>query len=97
MKSLNTIKELIRRNRSLLEENYKVKVFGIFGSYSKRASRKGSDIDILVEFSESPDFFEFLRLEGFLEKLLGVKVDLVTPDALKPLIKDEILRETIYI
>lgn len=97
MKSLKTIKELIRKNKSLLEENYKVKVLGIFGSYSRRASCRGSDIDILVEFSESPDFFEFLRLEGLLERLLGLKVDLVTPDALKPLIKNEILRETIYI
>jgi predicted nucleotidyltransferase len=69
----------------------------IFGSYSRGNSRKGSDIDILVEFSETPDFFEFIRLEEFLQNLLGLRVDLVTPDALKPLIKNEILKETIYI
>ncbi len=97
MKSLKTIKELIRKNKSLLEEDYKIKVLGIFGSYARRASRKGSDIDILVEFTESPDFFGFIRLEGFLEEILGVKVDLITPNALKPLIKNEILRETIYV
>lgn len=97
MKRLKTIKELIRKNKSSLEENYKVKVLGIFGSYARRVPHKGSDIDILVGFSESPDFFEFIRLEGFLEELLGVKVDLITSGALKPLIKDEILRETIYI
>jgi len=28
--------------------------------------------------------------------LLGVRVDLVTPDALKPLIKSYILEETVY-
>jgi len=50
-----------------------------------------------VEFSETPDLFEFIELENFLRKLLKIKVDLVTKEALKPLIKKEILRETIYI
>jgi predicted nucleotidyltransferase len=51
----------------------------------------------LVEFLETPDIFEFIKVENFLRKLLGLKVDLVTKEALKPLIKKEILRETIYI
>ena len=97
MKSLKNIIEIISKNKRLLESRYNVKVIGIFGSYSKEQSRKRSDIDILVEFSKSPDFFEFIRLEEFLEGLLGIKVDLVTRNALKPLIKDEILKETIYI
>jgi len=97
MRSLKAIKEIIKKNKRILEEKYKVKVLGIFGSYSRANSHKGSDIDILVEFSETPDFFEFIRLEEFLQNLLGMRVDLVTPDALKPLIKKEILKETIYI
>lgn len=97
MKSLKGVKEIIRKNKQLLEDNYKVKVMGIFGSYSRGNLHKGSDIDILVEFSETPDFFEFIRLEELLQRLLGMRVDLVTPDALKPLIKNEILKETIYI
>lgn len=97
MKSLKNIKELIKKNKRLLEKNYRVKVLGIFGSYSRGDLRKGSDIDILVEFSETPDFFEFMKLEEFLEDLLGIKVDLVTRNALKPLIKSKILKETIYI
>lgn len=97
MKTLKSIKEIISKNKRLLEQQYKVKVIGIFGSYSRGEYFKRSDIDILVEFSESPDFFEFIRLEKFLENLLGIKVDLVTRKALKPLIKTEILKETIYI
>ena len=97
MKNLSTIKEIIRKNKKPLEEEYKVKVLGIFGSYSRRNAHKSSDIDILVEFSKTPDFFEFIRLENFLKGLLGIEVDLVTRGALKPLIKNEILKETIYI
>jgi predicted nucleotidyltransferase len=97
MKSFKTIKEILKKSKKLLERKYKIKVIGVFGSYSRGVLRKNSDIDILVEFSETPDFFEFIRLEEFLESLLGIRVDLVTRDALKPLIKNEILKGTVYI
>jgi uncharacterized protein len=41
-------------------------------------------------------FFKFLELEEFLSKSLGVKVDLVTENALKPMLKACILKETVY-
>lgn len=41
--------------------------------------------------------FKFLELEEFLTQKLGVKVDLVTKNALKPFIKDRVLRETVYV
>jgi hypothetical protein len=95
--NLDQIKEKINKNKRLLEEKYRVKSIGIFGSAVNNAVGKDSDIDILVEFSEVPDIFEFVALEGFLTNLLGAKVDLVTKKALKPLIKDAILNETVYI
>jgi len=97
MKNIETIKNAISKNRALLAENYKVKIIGIFGSYARGNIREKSDLDILVEFSESPDIFKFIELERFLSNLTGAKVDLVTKKALKPLIKNEILKETIYI
>lgn len=91
------IKGLLDKNKEFLERKYKVKSIGLFGSYARGKLRKGSDIDILVEFSESPDFFEFIRLEKLLESMLGRRVDLVTKRALKPLIKEEILKEAVYL
>jgi hypothetical protein len=41
-------------------------------------------------------FFRFLELEEFLTRKLGVKVDLVTRNALKPMLKERILKETVY-
>jgi hypothetical protein len=94
---LEAIKEKISKNKRLLEEKYNVKSIGIFGSFAKEISDKDSDIDILVEFSKTPDIFDFIKLEEFLSNLLGTKVDLVTKKALKPLIKETILKETVYI
>lgn len=94
---IQKIKEIINRSKKLLEQSYKVKNIGIFGSYAKGYAHKNSDIDILVDFYEVPDMFKFMQLEYFFRKLLGRKVDLVTRKALKPLIKSDILKETIYL
>ena len=56
---------------------------GIFGSYARGDNKKGSDIDILVEFKESLSLLTLIKLENDLSEILGVKVDLVTTGALK--------------
>ncbi len=70
---------------------------GVFGSFAAGEEKEGSDVDILVEFDKSITLFGYVDLKFFLEDELKTKVDLVTKGALKPLIKDEILRETVYL
>ena len=65
-----------------LKEFDPIKV-GIFGSYARGDNKKGSDIDILVEFKESPSLLTIIKLENDLSETLGIKVDLVTTGALK--------------
>lgn len=97
MSKLEKIKRKLKKLEPLLKERFKVKRIGIFGSYLRGEEKKGSDVDILVEFEEEPGFFEFLELENYLSKILEVKVDLVMKDALKPLIGKHILKEVIYL
>ncbi len=68
---------------------------GIFGSYARRQQRKGSDLDVLVEFSDPPSLLKFIEMENHLSDLLGVRVDLVMRDALKPGIGEHVLNEVI--
>jgi predicted nucleotidyltransferase len=56
---------------------------GIFGSFARGDNKKDSDIDILVEFKESPSLLTLIKLENDLSEILGIKVDLVTTGALK--------------
>jgi uncharacterized protein len=56
---------------------------GIFGSFARGDNKKGSDIDILVEFKEALSLLTLIKLENDLSEILGVKVDLVTTGALK--------------
>ena len=89
--------EILKNNKKELEEKFGLKTIGVFGSFARGEQRKRSDVDILVEFRKSIGIFEFIDVKLHLEKLLGRKVDLVTKKALKPYIKERILKEVIYV
>ena len=95
MNSLNETKRILSRHRDELERKFGVKKIGIFGSYANGESKKSSDLDLLVELKTPIGLFKFMDLEDYLEKLLGVKVDLVTRKALKPHIGKAILKELV--
>ncbi|MGC8677263.1 MAG: nucleotidyltransferase family protein [Hydrogenobaculum sp.] len=75
---------------------YKVKELKIFGSYLSNTQKEDSDIDIIVEFEETPSFIEFIRLKYELENLLDDKVDLLTESSISPYIKPYI-KDTLLI
>ncbi len=95
MKAQKKIEKMLKRYKPFLKKRFKVKEIGIFGSYVTGEESKESDIDILVEFYE-PIGWEFFDLKEFLEKVLDKGVDLVTVKALKPQLKDKILKEVVY-
>jgi len=95
MKKIDQIMEKLRKNKPIVEKKYGVKNLEVFGSYIRGEQKKGSDLDILVEFYETVDLFKYIELEEFLSKNLGVKVDLIMKDTLKPRIKDRILKEAV--
>ena len=72
MKKLSQIKQIIKQYRGELEQRFKVKEIGVFGSYVRGEGKKRSDVDILVEFKEPIGLFEFMDLEEYLGKLQGL-------------------------
>jgi uncharacterized protein len=91
--SLEKILEILRQQLPMLTERYSVERLEIFGSYVR--SEQKSDLDILVTFKEVPSLLTFIAIENYLSDLLGVKVDLVMKDSLKPKIGGQILCEAI--
>jgi predicted nucleotidyltransferase len=81
----------------LLAERYKVASLGVFGSYVRHEQRPDSDLDLLVTFYEPPSLLKFVELENYLSDVLGIKVDLVMKDALKPRIGERILAEVVAV
>ena len=94
---MDQIIDTLDKQKDFLRRTYKVSSIGIFGSYVRAENKKASDVDLLVEFYEPIGFFKFTELEEILGKLLEKKVDLVTKKALKPVIRDEILQEVVYV
>jgi len=85
---------LIAEHRTELQ-GHAVSGVWVFGSAARGELRLDSDIDLLVEFDRPVSLFEFARLRGHLQDLLGRPVDLVTREALKPQLRDRILREAV--
>jgi len=97
MKTFEDIKKNLCILKNEIKKQYKADIIGIFGSYVRNKQRKKSDLDILVKFYEGATLFEFVGLAIFLEEKLGIKVDIVPYDAIRNEIKNEILKETVYL
>ena len=87
----------LKKLKQEVTNEYSVKTIGLFGSVARDEQTGKSDIDLLVEFSKPVGFVTFMRLENFLSERLGKQVDLVTSDSLKPVIRQEVLAEVIYV
>ena len=90
------IKKVLIKNKRILKK-YKVNKIGIFGSFATGKMKKKSDVDLLVEFEDMIDLFDFVHLNDEIQQILKNRVDLVTPDTIKPYIKPKILKEVEWI
>ncbi|HNI28693.1 MAG TPA: nucleotidyltransferase family protein [Leptospiraceae bacterium] len=98
MKNLTSqsVKETLSALKPTLAEKYKIRKIGIFGSFADGTFNDTSDIDILVEFDETPGW-DFFQLNRELESVFHRNVDLITPDALKSIIKENILNRVLFV
>lgn len=89
--------EILKGHEKAIRERYHVRRIGVFGSFARGEEKEGSDIDFLIELEEKYETFDnYMELKFFLEDLFGRKVDLVTVDALRPQLRDDILQEVVY-
>ncbi len=94
---LNEALRILRAHLPELQHRYGVKSLGIFGSVVRGEQGGSSDLDVLVEFTSPPTFFQFIEMEDYLGQLLGVRVDLVMKSALKPRIGERVLSEVVLV
>ena len=97
MKTFEEIQEILSQSKPIVQEKYKVKEMGIFGSYVRGEQNEASDVDVLIDFEQAQSLLKFIELENYLSDTLRVKVDLVMKRVLKPRIGKNILAEVIYL
>lgn len=75
----------------------KIKKLSLFGSYLINSYTTDSDIDLLVEFDENTGYglLDVARMERELSEIIGVKVDLRTPEELSRYFRDTIVKEAV--
>ncbi len=97
MKTLQEIESILRDQKPILRQRFKVKEIGIFGSFARGEQKDTSDLDLLIDFEEPIGLIRYVGLQNYLSDEVGERVDLVTKSGLKPRISGHILKEVIYV
>ena len=67
----------------------------VFGSVLHGDDHEGSDLDILIDPTPATTFMDVAKIQVELEKLLGVSVDVLTPNALPDKFRNFVLAEEV--
>ncbi|KYC43011.1 DNA polymerase beta [Scytonema hofmannii PCC 7110] len=97
MKTLAEIEQILRQSKPILRENYQITQLGIFGSYVRGEQTENSDVDVLIDYEYAPTLFKLVEVRDYLSNLIGMKVDIVTKNGLKPRIREHVLSEVVYV
>jgi uncharacterized protein len=97
MKTLDEIKQILSERKSWLCETYQITELGIFGSYARGEQTQNSDVDVLIDYEQSPTLFKLVNLRNYLKDLTGLSVDIVTKNGLKPGVRERVLSEVVYL
>lgn len=96
MRRTDTLQRL-STHREELHRQFGVTSLALFGSTARDTANDASDVDLLVEFDRPTGLFGLIRLQFYLEELLGCSVDVGTVEGLKPRIRERVLAESIYV
>jgi hypothetical protein len=76
---------------------YGIRKVGVFGSYARQQANESSDIDLLFDFQKTFGLIGLSRLKLCLEESLGKHVDILEFSSIDPLIRDNVLKDTVLI
>lgn len=98
MDDLKNVIDILQRHKQFMHEKFGVTRLGIFGSLVRGEFTQASDIDIVVEMeTDRKNIHSFLQLKRYLEKETSRKVDLGFERALKPVVREKIKEQIIYV
>ncbi len=97
MKTLSEIETTLKEQMPFLQEQFKVKKLGLFGSLARGERKEAGGVDILVQFSEPIGAIKYLNMESYLSNLLEVEVNIVLMMGLSCSIARKVLKEAFYI
>jgi predicted nucleotidyltransferase len=96
MQAIESIKDILTKNKPYLFSKYSLSSIGIFGTVLTDAFENEHAVEIIVDFKK-PIGIEIIDLEDELSKLLQYKVDLVTKNGIEKSYYNMFRKEIQYI
>jgi uncharacterized protein len=90
----NDVLDILKSQRVKLQD-FSVKSLTLFGSVARDEATSESDVDLLLEFEKPVGLLTFVRLQRYLETILGRSVDLGTSDSLKSYLRETVMEEAV--
>jgi predicted nucleotidyltransferase len=89
--------DILRRNQDALRARGVLHA-ALFGSLARGEEHPGSDIDIVIDLAPdlAIDVYQYVGLKNYIEDLFPSPVDVVDRDTIKPLIRDSVIKDSIY-
>jgi uncharacterized protein len=97
MKTLAEIQETLRKHSAELRERYGITSLSVFGSVVRGEARENSDIDILAVFERPIGMLALCSAENYLISLLGVEVDLIPREDVRPELRERVYAEAVLV
>jgi hypothetical protein len=95
--ALAEIRAELQRMLPDLRRRWPIRRVGVFGSYARGEQGPASDLDLLVDFEGPVSYFDLFDLEQEVGRRLGVKVEVTTRAALKPLVRERVLADLVAV
>lgn len=95
MKTFNEIKSILQIHAAELHDRYGITNLAIFGSVVREEAGEDSDVDILADFERPIGLIELCSAENYLIDLLGMEVDLIPRENIRPELREHIYAEAV--
>ncbi|MEI8103219.1 MAG: nucleotidyltransferase family protein [Chlorobium sp.] len=93
----NEILAFLKEHKQEIKDKFGATRIGLAGSYARGEANEDSDIDIIVDLHSNNRFRSFFYLQYFLQDALGKRIDLATDSSLKPLVRQSVNRDILYV
>ncbi len=87
----------LKELKPVIATRYKVREIGLFGSFVRGEQEESSDIDLLAEFEDKADLFDWIGLALYLEEVFQRQVDVVPKQALRSELRESVLQQVVTV
>ena len=91
------ILQKLRELKPTIAVRYKAKEILLFGSFVREEQNSSSDIDLLVEFEDEADLFDWIGMMLYLEEVFQCPVDVVPKGTLREELQESVLGQVVAV